>query len=168
MVTANQSRGAGAAAPEIDYYKLLGVPPTATFKEITHAYREAMKRSHPDRQRPEQRAAAEERAKLLNRAFTTLSKAETRRAYDQTIKAEAVQDQIMNRYFGGFAVPNRESDPFGDRFRREQTQAEKADQRRTDRSAMVTVFAVFAAGALFLIVLLFLASAGGALVDALR
>lgn len=166
-MTANQSRGAGAAAPKSDYYKLLGVPHTATFKEITRAYREAMKRAHPDRHRPDSRAAAEERAKLLNLAFTTLSKADTRRAYDQTIKAEAVQEELMSRYVGGFVVPNRQGDPFGDRLRRERTSAEKADQRRTDRSAMLSIFAVFAAVALFVIALLLVFTVAGALVDAL-
>lgn len=167
-MTANQSRGARAAAPQTDYYKLLGVPPTATFKEITRAYREAMKRSHPDRQRPEKRLAAEERAKLLNLAFTTLSKTESRRAYDQTIKAEAVQEQLMSRYVGGFAVPDGRVDPFGDRLRRETTRAEKADQRRTDRSAMLSVFAVFAAITLFVIALLLAGSVARTILDALR
>lgn len=141
-------------ADEADYYRLLGVPYTATFHEITRAYREAMKRTHPDRQRPERRAAAEERAKQLNLAFTTLSKADSRRRYDATIKTAAVQDQIMNRYVGGFAVPGEQVDPLGERLRRRPSAAEKADRLRTDRSAMLSIFFVFAAITLFAIVLL--------------
>jgi DnaJ-class molecular chaperone len=144
-VTANQSRRPRTDPDRADYYEILGVPYTATFHEITRAYRDAMKRAHPDRQRPDRRAAAEERAKLLNTAFRTLSKAESRRAYDATIKATAVQDQIMNRYFGGFAVPGEHADPFGNNLRRKQSSAERADQRRADRSAIVSIFFVFAA-----------------------
>jgi len=150
----------------IDYYKLLGVSYTASVKEITRGYREAMKRAHPDRQRPEARAAAEERAKLLNRAYTTLSKIDSRRTYDATIKAATVQDQIMSSYFGGVRMPGSGADPFADALRRERTEAEKADQRRTDRTAMTTIFAVFAGVTLLAIMLILLFAVLSALVDA--
>ncbi|MGH2618890.1 MAG: J domain-containing protein, partial [Thermomicrobiales bacterium] len=65
--------GAGADPDEEDHYSLLGVPFTATHAEITRAYRRAIKRAHPDRQRPERREAAEEFARRLNAAYTMLS-----------------------------------------------------------------------------------------------
>ena len=150
---------------ERDYYALLGVPYTASFKEITRAYREAMKTAHPDRQRPERRAAAEERAKLLNRAFTTLSHVDSRRAYDQEIKATAIQDQIMTRYAGGLTVPNGAADPFAEALRRPQSKAERLEQRRADRSATVNLFVVFAAIAGLFVTLLLLSAAVGYVLD---
>lgn len=164
MATTNDTRGrAGAPGDtQVDYYKLLNVPYTATFQEITRAYREAMKRAHPDSQRPERRAAAEELAKQLNVAFATLSKAETRRAYDQTIKAAAVQDQIMSRYFGG-QPPGQTADPLGEALRRQKTADERREQRRADRSAVISVLAVFGAVAFIVITLLVLWAAVSAL-----
>jgi DnaJ-class molecular chaperone len=126
-----------------DFYRLLGVPYTATRSEITRAYREKMKRIHPDRQAPIQRAAAEERAKLLNRAYSTLAHTESRRTYDNSIKAQAVQDQIMNQYFGGFGMPGS-GDPTGAHLRRRPTADERRDKQRSDRQAMTSVFIFFA------------------------
>jgi DnaJ-class molecular chaperone len=156
VATRQTHKSAGAVNEDGDFYKILGVSYTATFQEITRAYREAMKRSHPDRHRPERRAAAEERAKLLNRAFTTLSKADSRRAYDSEIKASAIQEEIMSRYFGGFAVPGEFHDPHAQSLRRKPTSAERVDQKRADRSAITSVLIVFAGITLVVIGLLVL------------
>jgi DnaJ-class molecular chaperone len=134
-----------------DYYKLLGVPYTATFQEITRAYREAMKRAHPDRHRPERRASAEELAKQLNRAYTTLSKVETRRAYDAQIKTSAIQEQIMGRYVSGNPTSANVHDPFAESLRRSQSKAELAEKRRADRSATASILFVFAGIAVLVI-----------------
>ncbi len=160
------TQGSGTVEDGPDYYQLLGVPYSASRSDITRAYREAMKRVHPDRQQPAERAAAEEHAKLLNRAFSTLSRAESRRAYDTTIKAQAVQDQIMSQYFGGFGMPGS-GDPFGDRLRRQPTAAERRDQQRNDRNAMASVVIVFAGGTFAVIALLILWAALTALVGGL-
>jgi DnaJ-class molecular chaperone len=131
------------------------VPYSATRADITRAYREAMKRIHPDRRRPAEREAAEEHAKLLNRAFATLSRADSRRSYDTSIKARTVQDQIMSQYFGGFGMSGS-ADPFGARSRPAPTPQERREQRRNDRNAMVSVVVVFAlvtVGAVTLLVL---------------
>ncbi len=138
---------------EIDYYQLLGIPYSASRAEITRAYRAAMKRVHPDRHQPAERAAAEEEAKRLNRAFTTLAHAESRRTYDSSIKARAVQDQIMSQYFGGFGMPGS-GDPFGNDLRRAPTAAERRNRRRNDRDAMVSVVVVFAGATLAVLLLL--------------
>jgi len=126
------------------YYQLLGVPYTATSAQITKAYREAMKRFHPDRVRPDQRQAAEDLSKDLNRAYKTLSNPAERLRYDTSIRAQEVQDQIMQRYVGGFAGPGIEAnDPYAARLKRDITNAERKDHRRTERSAMVSLFSVF-------------------------
>lgn len=126
------------------HYQLLGVPYTASQTEIARAYREAMKRSHPDRAHPERRAAAEERAKRLNLAFATLSKPNARRAYDDTIRERVLQDQIMSRYVGGFAGPGMEmGGAFGQALRREMTAAERRERSQAGRSATITVLLTF-------------------------
>lgn len=158
-----QTTGTPSATAELDYYQLLGVPYTATRAEITRAYRDAMKRFHPDRRDPAERAAAEEHAKLLNRAFTTLSKTESRRTYDATIKARVVQDQIMSQYFGGFGMPGS-ADPYGDRHRRPSTAADRRNQRRNDRHAMASIVVVFTGATLAVVFLVVLLAVIGAVV----
>ncbi len=163
--TSDTTRMTRTISGERDYYALLGVSYTARFKEITRAYREARTTAHPDRQRPEGRAAAEERAKLLNRAFTTLSHVESRRAYDREIKSTAIQDQIMSRYADGLTVPNGAADPFAEALRRPKTKAERLEQRRADRSATVNLFVVFAAIAGLVVTLLLLTAVVGYVLD---
>ncbi len=115
----------------INYYKLLGVAYTASSREITRAYREAMKRTHPDTVAPDLRGRAEEHAKLLNLAMRTLTKPTERQKYDSTLRNEMLQDQIMSQYFGGMGMPGGQDDRYGEALRREQTEHEKAERRLT-------------------------------------
>lgn len=137
------------AAPDIsedNYYQLLGVEYTATSDEITRAYRTSMKRAHPDRMPPERRAAAEDLSKALNHAYKTLTNPTSRARYDQTnrVRQQEIQDQVMKRYVGGFAGPGIGGrNDFGSQFKREMSQFERADRARSDRSAVMSLFAVF-------------------------
>jgi curved DNA-binding protein CbpA len=143
------------AGDDVTHYQLLGIPFTATTTEVTSAYRQAMKRVHPDRARPDRRAEAEEYAKRLNLAHATLSKPEARRAYDETIKVRAVQDQIMNRYAGGVAGPGMEMHgAFGRELRRELTRAEQREQALAGRSATASVLVAFVGLAAVIVALL--------------
>jgi len=63
-----------------DYYKILGVPKSATEKEIKAAYRKAARKHHPDMNKGD--AKAEARFKEVNEAHAVLSDPEKRRRYD--------------------------------------------------------------------------------------
>lgn len=166
---ANRTAGPSLPAdPDADdYYQLLGVPYTATGAEITRAYRVAMKRIHPDRQLPARRAAAEEQAKRLNRAYSTLAKPVPRQAYDRTIRAQTIQDQLMGRYVGGFRPAQATApDPFAADLRRDPTPAQRRERRRADQGALVSVVVVFAGLLVALVTLLLLWAAARALLGA--
>jgi hypothetical protein len=63
----------------LDYYKVLGVSPQATSKEIKLAYRKLAVLYHPDKN-PDPKVA--ERFKEITEAYNTLSDEEARRLYD--------------------------------------------------------------------------------------
>jgi curved DNA-binding protein CbpA len=147
-----------------NYYELLGVTFAASPEEIRRAYRSAMKEIHPDRQRAAGRARAEEQAKLLNRAYATLSKPESRRRYDQTIRAQVMQDQIMSRYVGGFVEQWQERD--GEQFRRAPTAADRREQAQANRSALISLLTAFVVLTVVVLGLVLLFALGEALVSA--
>ncbi|MBV9101179.1 MAG: J domain-containing protein [Candidatus Dormibacteraeota bacterium] len=63
-----------------DYYATLGVPRTATEKEIHSAFRKLARKYHPD---INHEAGAEDRFKEVNEAHEVLGDAEKRRKYDE-------------------------------------------------------------------------------------
>src|SRR6266853_391882 len=63
---------------EKDYYKVLGVPDTATEKEITRAYRKLAKQFHPDAN-----PGTEDRFKEISAAYDVLGDAARRKEYDE-------------------------------------------------------------------------------------
>ncbi len=136
--------------PSINYYEILDVPYTASKSEITRSYRRLMRATHPDRFSDEtQRGKAEERAKLINAAYSVLSHADVRRDYDSTFRNRLVNDAIFQRYTGNSPGQGR-----GDTPRRRPLSPEMArEQRRAQRSALThfLLFIVLFVGALILV-----------------
>ncbi|KAG5184947.1 DnaJ-like protein, subfamily B, member 3, partial [Tribonema minus] len=64
-----------------DFYKVLGVPQSATERQIKDAYRELAKQWHPDKN-PQDKEAANKRFAEISEAYEVLRSAETRREYD--------------------------------------------------------------------------------------
>jgi molecular chaperone DnaJ len=63
---------------EKDYYKTLGVVPTASDKEITRAYRKLAKENHPDTN-----PGSEEHFKEISAAYDVVGDADKRKEYDE-------------------------------------------------------------------------------------
>lgn len=76
-----------------DYYEILGVPKTATDKEITRSYRKLAKKYHPDAN-----PGSEEQFKDLSAAYDVLGDASKRKEYDEVRRLGAAG-------FGGVGGP---------------------------------------------------------------
>src|SRR5580658_2158114 len=63
---------------EKDYYQTLGVPSTATDKELTKAYRKLAKQYHPDTN-----PSSEDKFKEISAAYDVLGDAAKRKEYDE-------------------------------------------------------------------------------------
>jgi molecular chaperone DnaJ len=83
-----------------DYYKTLGIPETATAKEISTAYRKLAQKYHPDTNQGD--TAAEEKFKEITAAYTVLGDAEQRSEYDEVRKAVRSGGYGPGGFGGGF------------------------------------------------------------------
>ncbi len=88
-VASSNGQGQGVAMQrewfEKDYYAALGVPKTASAKEITKEYRKLARKFHPDAN--PNNASAEERFKEIAAAYDVIGDEETRKEYDEVRRA---------------------------------------------------------------------------------
>ena len=98
---------------EKDYYKTLGVPSTATAKEITSAYRKLAKKHHPDTN-----PGSDEVFKEISAAYDVLGDADKRKEYDEVRTLGPTAGGFPGGFGGGggggYRVEN--SGDFGDLF----------------------------------------------------
>jgi curved DNA-binding protein CbpA len=69
-----------------DFYAILGVPPTATQAEISHAYRALLRRHHPDTRAPDDEsrsAVSDTTLQQVLAAYTVLHDPARRADYDR-------------------------------------------------------------------------------------
>lgn len=98
----------------IDYYEVLGVPRTASEKEIKQAYRSLARKHHPDlHQGDAAKAAAEEKFKLINEAYEVLGDPDKRTKYDKLGMNWKAGDEInTDPGMGGFSYQYQDLDDF--------------------------------------------------------
>jgi len=103
-----------------DYYAVLQVQPDAELEVIEAAYRQLMKKYHPDRAGDDPRRAAlhHERAKAINEAFGVLRDFDQRRLYDLRLGVGRVRPRAAQAatpagptYSTGASAPPRKAPP---------------------------------------------------------
>jgi molecular chaperone DnaJ len=82
---------------ETDYYKVLGVAPTATDKDLTRAYRKLAKQYHPDTH-----PGTEDRFKEISAAYDVLGDPAKRKEYDEVRR----MGPVGNVFGGGNGGPS--------------------------------------------------------------
>lgn len=135
--------------PSINYYAVLGVSLNATRDEVTRSYRNLMRLTHPDHfTDPMERLKAEERSKLINAAYTVLSRPDARKQYDQAVRHQLMADLVMQRYTGGGSYNTP-----AEYARRPAPAATVREQRKAFRSAVLQL--MLSVGGIMVIIALF-------------
>ncbi len=106
-----------------NYYKILGIPTSATETELRRAYRILARRYHPD---VNPGAQSVERFKLIAEAYGILSDPEKRKQYDLDLKREQANEQ--EKVFTNFR--RQQNEQMQKNARERYYQAQKADYEK--------------------------------------
>ncbi len=77
----------------MNYYKILEVDKNASPEVIEKAYKTLVKKYHPDLQESNLKEEAEEKIKIVNEAYETLSNPNLRAKYDERLKQEEISKE---------------------------------------------------------------------------
>src|SRR6478752_2626374 len=99
---------------EKDYYAILGVPETATTKEIKSAYRKLSRQHHPDANAGD--AASEERFKEISAAYDVIGDEERRKEYDEVRRLGPAGAGFGGGGPGGYSFTTDNLGDLGDLF----------------------------------------------------
>ena len=125
---------------EKDYYAVLGVPSSATAKELSRAYKKLAKEHHPDINPGNK--VAEDRFKEVNAAYDVLGDAEKRTEYDEVRRMVA-----SGVGPGGFGPPGAGGNSAGSRSSSTMRSAVRAARSRICSAGSSAVEDAGAAGA---------------------
>lgn len=116
-----------------DLYKVLGVEKSATQDEIKKAFRKLAIQYHPDKNPGD--AAAEEKFKEINAAYSVLGDEQKRAQYDMYGSADAYAHSSYGQSaYGGGGYAGGQGDPFWDWFSQAAQQAEYRSYSADDYS----------------------------------
>ncbi|EUA19547.1 dnaJ domain protein [Mycobacterium xenopi 3993] len=80
-----------------DPYAVLGVSPTASQDEITHAYRRELRANHPDLRPADSNSGADERLRQILAAYALLRDPRRRSDYDRTYLAHKGEPYVAHK-----------------------------------------------------------------------
>lgn len=130
-----------------DYYKIMGVSPNASEKEIKTAYRRLARKYHPDLSKE---PGAEEKFKEMGEAYEVLHDPVKRTEYDQYLKNQAYNEQYRTQYTSGqqqkayhFEGGEFDSDLFESLFGRARYQQQPMAGQNYEGSITVTLEEAF-------------------------
>lgn len=79
-----------------NYYEILEIDLNASPEIVEKAYKTLVKKYHPDLQNGDKKAKYEEKLKVINKAYETLSDPEKRKAYDESLPSHVSAEEYEN------------------------------------------------------------------------